>query len=471
MSNELKKITKRTTYILCLFLATTAASLGAEDSNLDSYDTTGSVFFRGGSKEYISTDDQFLEGNPHEKKRRKKETVEDDEVAVAPLAGGTAVADVEAIFSLSRTLGVTPEDAATIQLLNGIHYLDERYDSPREIDLRKQTPTKKQKIDFLRDRGMSSPNIRSKMHLFKKENPHPIRDVTNYPRRDDYPGSPSTRQVMSRLGIKEARQQLYIIPIPPLAYVEHVEPETPTERETRKARQKAEFKAQFEAKETARLNESFGQMAEEGVAAVTKHHQDEMTEALSHFKEYFEYLEAKKARYIAYLEAKKAFGKKRTKGAKLMKEEKMRWPDAVGAFNQYVAPLMTRVEVEGYEVYFSLKTLDFNRIHMGTGLKNYEAMRLGSTPTGADGSAMNFHHVTQLDLHVHDVKIDEDAKDAQEGPFKLVLIPYFLHSEYSGCLHFDGATYVLPRAEIDRAAFGRSRIQINKKLVELFYKG
>jgi hypothetical protein len=449
----------------CLLFPLCTPSISVEEED---------VFYQGGTTSFSQNkwdierdkaDDVFSVQENAKTKRRKTDTTrkDDNEDSSPSLSTCLSPTKLKPIVALAERLRVTYVEAAQILLLNATQYIDVTYESPEEVDLKHQTPTKASHIGFLREQGVSSPHIRTEMHRFKKLNRHSIRDLTNYPLNPALPGTPSARAVMgSRVKLIEEKQRGNLTSFPPLAFVEPVEPETPEQRLERKVRQKLEFRAQFLAKEAAALLKwDPTQLSENMAQLVGEKHRAELSLILTPFQGYFDYLEARKTRYLEYTSQK-------SQGAKV---QKLRWPDVVGAFNEFVAPSMTRLEIAGYEVYFILSTIDFQRTHAATGLLNHEAMKDGYSPAGLDGNPMNLHHVTQLDLHVHHVQVDDETRKAQEGPFKLVLIPACIHTEHSGSLHFDSETYVLPQKEINRTEFGKSRAIIMQKIVELFYKG
>gem|GEM_PF-3537394 len=328
-----------------------------------------------------------------------------------------------------QEFGITPKDMAELQILNASFWAevpDRENINPQQI-----TPTKTQKYYA---HGGTSREIESSIQHLKKLFPNRVQNK-DFVRSDLIISSPAAREILSRENVKKARKLDLVSPLPPIAFVEQVEPETKEQRRVRKERQKAEF----EAAEAQQGN--FPQQLSE-----------ELADALEPWKPYFAYIQMKKTKYL------EGHG------------NKLRWPDLVGAFLKYVAPYMTCVEIDGYEVYFSLKTLKFKR-NGQRNLLNHESMAQGLCPIGADGQTMNYHHVTKLDRHVHQVQIDEDTKKAQEGPYKIVLIPGTIHTEFSGLLHCEDGTYILPHNEINRSLFGNSRQEFNKTLAAQFFKG
>lgn len=149
----------------------------------------------------------------------------------------------------------------------------------------------------------------------------------------------------------------------------------------------------------------------------------------------------------------------------------LKWPDLVGAFLKFIAPHMEYCGgkgYEGYDVYISLKSLNFERKNVKNKKPNYILMKDGKNPYGSDGFIMEWHHFTRIDVHSHDIKIDQTTKDNHEGPYILILIPNFLHKEYDALLH--PSNYVAPRNEINRTAFGTSRAVINQRVENKYYQ-
>ena len=115
---------------------------------------------------------------------------------------------------------------------------------------------------------------------------------------------------------------------------------------------------------------------------------------------------------------------------------------------------MTRLDIEGYEIYFSKETLDIDR-EDPDGVSNKDIMKLGCCPIGADGKSMNFHHLTHYDFETHKIRSI------------IVVITEYLHKTYSGNLHFGEKTYQdLPRKKVNRCSWNDVRPEFNKAIIK-----
>ncbi len=315
-----------------------------------------------------------------------------------------------------------------LQILNAALYKPEV--TSDNVTLSSFTP---KKVQGYYEAGGETLELERRIGILKTLHPEPIRDTVQFPRSDQQIFSPAARH-LPRREVAELRSLKLVSHLPDYATVEPIVAETEEERISRKESQKKEFEA-----------------SEALLGNFPKQLISEREKALKPWIPYFKYVDMTKNKYL------EGCGRK------------LRWPDLAEAFSKYVAPHMIYLAIEGYEVYFSLETLDFKRIDVETQKPNYITMENTNCPIGVDGEKMNWHHVLRIDVHSHDVKIDETTKKNCEGPYKLVLIPAFLHTEYTEFLH--PVHYVAPRVDIDRSAFGKSRKAINQKIKALYYKG
>lgn len=319
------------------------------------------------------------------------------------------------------------KSALEVQLLNAALYSADV--TGEGDDLRHLTP---QKVLSFRNAGGQTPDLREKLKVLKKIHPKHIKDTGAFPRDDEKLFSPSVRN-LPREVVANLRSNGLVLHLPDYSTREPIVAETEEERAGRKERQRKEFES---------LELQAGRIPE----LLTT----EREIALQPWVPYFKYIDMRQKQY----------------------EDKqghiLRWGDLVGAFLKYVAPHMVYLEIEGYDVYFSLKTLNFERKNWKDQKENHILMKNGKCPYDLNGSIMNWHHVTRMDVHSHGIKIDEATKRSCEGPYKLVLIPAFIHTEYDAFLH--PQHYVESNKELNRAAFGSSREIINQKVRELFYE-
>lgn len=315
------------------------------------------------------------------------------------------------------------KEALEVQILNASLYQTKL--TSKNVDLSYFTPTKVE--GYLRAGG-ESPELRTNIRVLKTSYPKPILDIEHFSRDDQKIFSPAVRH-LPRQTVEQLRLSEVVRHLPDYATREPITVETNEERIVRKETQRKEFE-ELEAK----------------AGRISTHITSERERALKPWIPYFNYITMKKDQGFL-----------------------LRWPDLVGAFLKYVAPCMKYLEIEKYDVYFSLDTLDFERKNAENGKANHALMQSGKCPYGVDGFIMNWHHVTRIDVHSHDIKIDDTTKQNCEGPYKLVLIPAFIHTEYDALLH--PSHYVAPRKEIDRADFGDSREVINQTVRDQFYVG
>jgi hypothetical protein len=238
--------------------------------------------------------------------------------------------------------------------------------------------------------------------------------------------------VLSRTETLEARKGSHIVSLPATAFIKAEMVESPEERRARKEKQMAEF----EAAEAAR-----------GISIV--HLEEENQTALQPWLGFFKYIDFKKERIT------------------LGSDKKMKWPDIADAFSKFVAPHMSRHQIDGYEIYYLLKTVDFNRVNPLNQHPNYINMMHGGCPVGSDNDSMEWHHVTRFDKS-HKIKIDEPTLLAYEGPLKIILIPAWIHQQYRQ-LHLGRSFYKKPRTKMDRSYFGEYRELFNQHIVKTHY--
>lgn len=314
------------------------------------------------------------------------------------------------------------KEAWEVQILNAALYRPEV--TSKEVDLKYFTP---QKVNGFRNAGGETPDLRNKLKALKTLHPKPIKDIEAFPRNDEKLYSPAVR-ILPRDVVAKLRTNAIVFHLPDYATREPIVAESEEERTARKERQRKEFE-ELEAKS----------------GRISIHLTSEREIALMPWLPYFDYIKMTQKQEVL-----------------------LRWPDLVGAFLKYVAPHMTYLKCEGYDNYFSLKTLNFERINAKDNKENHIIMEDRKNPYGGDGLIMNWHHATRIDVHSHDIKIDKATEENREGPYILVLIPDFIHKEYDALLH--PQNYVAPRKEIDRTAFGDSRGTINQTVQRLYYE-
>ncbi len=135
------------------------------------------------------------------------------------------------------------------------------------------------------------------------------------------------------------------------------------------------------------------------------------------------------------------------------KVKKIRKAEIEDAFENFVAGKLIRLDVEGYELWFS-KEIDLDR-EDGNGETNLERMARGLCPIGADGETMNFHHLTHYDFKTHKIRS--------------IIVPLTEHVHKKYPFHFGRNTYQdLPRKKVNRNEWNKVRPLFNKALAEYF---
>ena len=320
-----------------------------------------------------------------------------------------------------------PREACEVQILNAALYKKSEVLS-MDVDLASFTPTK---INAYREAGGTTPELKTKIDVLKTLYPKEIKDIEHFPRQHDSVFSPAVRN-LPRETVGELRAQGLVFHLPDFATAEPLVIETEEQRAARKEKQKKEFEA-----------------SERILGNLPKQLISEREKILKPWVPYFNYVEMKKNQYAQGI------------------GEKMRWPELGEAFMKYVAPHMKFLEIEGFEVYFSLKVINFKRKNPKKQKENHEIMREGLAPTGVDGNLVHLHHVLQICARSHPMKVTDNMRKNRESPYKLIYVPDFIHTEYTEFLH--PVNYVTPKEEINRSSFGKSRKVIHKKVVELEY--
>lgn len=334
---------------------------------------------------------------------------------------------LESEFQCSTLFELLEEKKALeVQILNASLYQPEL--TSKNVDLSYFTPTK---VEGYRRAGGESPELMTNIRVLKTSYPKPILDIEHFSRDDQKIFSPAVHH-LPRETVGELRAQGLVFHLPDFATAEPLVIETEEQRAARKEKQKKEFEA-----------------SERILGNLPKQLISEREKILKPWVPYFNYVEMKKNQYAQGI------------------GEKMRWPELGEAFMKYVAPHMKFLEIEDFEVYYSLNVINFERKNPKNQKANYETMRKGLAPTGVDGKLIHLHHVLQICARSHPMKVTDGMKKNRESPYKLIYVPDFIHTEYTEFLH--PINYVIPRAEINRSSFGDSREAIHKKVVEVNY--
>lgn len=319
-------------------------------------------------------------------------------------------------------------EAYEVQILNDTLYKPEVSSMDMDVDLRFFTPTK---INAYREAGGTTPELKRNISVLKTLYPKEIKDTEHFPRQDDIVFSPAVRN-LPRETVGELRALGIVFHLPDYATAEPLVIETEEERAARKKRQNEEFAA-----------------SEATLGNLPKQLNSEREAVLKPWIPYFNYVRMKKDQFSQGV------------GAKL------RWPELGEAFMKYVAPHMKFLEIEDFEVYYSLRVINFKRVNPESKKENHETMGNGNAPTGVDGKPIHLHHVLQICARSHPMKVTDNMRKNRESPYKLIYVPDFIHTEYTEFLH--PVNYVTPKEEINRSSFGKSRKVIHKKVAELEY--
>ena len=294
----------------------------------------------------------------------------------------------------------------------------QKLDSKFEIDLTLLSPAKMRAFCA---EGGDLPKLKLQIGELKTEYPSPIRNIDQFPRSDDHVFSPSVGKSLSRAQLNDARKAGVVKKLFPIAYQKPVDEETEAERLARKEAQERDFLE-----------------AERRRGKIPENLHEEIQKELEIWQDYLAYIEMRKANCLA------GDGNKITRS------------DIEEAFKKFVAPKLVYIEVNGYHVYFTLKTLDFDRENK-LGDTNHQRMKEGHCPIGVDGKHMHYHHLTHYDLLTH-----------QKSSF-IVLITDNHHTTHSGFLHFTRTTYLhLPRKPVDRNLFAGERKNFNMTIASLY---
>jgi hypothetical protein len=313
-----------------------------------------------------------------------------------------------------------------LQILNAALYKPEV--TSENVSLSSFTPTK---VQGYHRAGGETLELERSIGILKTLYPEPIRDTVQFPRSDQQIFSPAARH-LPRRDVAKLRSLKLVSHLPDYAIVEPLVIETEEERAARKEKQEKEFEA-----------------SEIILGNLPKQLISEREKILKPWVPYFNYVEMKKNQLLQGIGAK------------------MRWPELAEAFMKYVAPHMEFLEIEGFEVYFSLQVINFKRKNPKNQKENHETMGEGQAPTGVDGKPIHLHHVLQICACSHPMKITESMRKNRQSPYKLTYLPEFMHTEYTEFLH--PVNYVTPKAEINRSSFGESRKVIHKKVAEVKY--
>ncbi len=261
----------------------------------------------------------------------------------------------------------------------------------------------------------SNPVERQEIIALKEKYSSPIRD----PHLTGKFLTPAARWALSRLEIVEAKGSGLVESWPADATKEPYIPETEEEKTIRR-RHKEELSIEAEkrrGKSTKELSKEFSAEAEL-------------------WENHFTHIQLRKEEIVT------GTGKK------------IRRNEIIELFEEFVMPNYQMLEIEGYEVYFSLFSLDLARSDL-EGLSNLDRLKNSLCPIGADGETMNYHHLTHHDAKTH------------QGRSIVVLITQKLHTQFSGSLHFCESTYRdLPGTPVNRPEFKKARNEFGLKIAE-----
>lgn len=371
-----------------------------------------------------------------------------------------------------RILGLNPQETAKVQILNAALWVN--ISDLENINLQQITPTKTKNYYAY---GGVSPEIKENIRFLKRLYPHHVQNK-EFLRSDTVITSPAARQLLTREKVKAARNLNLIYSLPPIAFVEQIEPETAEEREERKKQQLKDFleveklRGKISEEQIAEiLTQTGGGKSKESIAEIKKEieiWQDHLNyinmrkkqltvgkEELLDEDEFGDESEDDNENVLCKIE--KAGSEAEVVGLGmdyLEKIKKIRKAELEDSFENFVVDKLTRLDVEGYEIYFSRETLDISR-EDADGVSNQDIMKLGYCPIGADGEPMNFHHLTHYDFETHKIRSI------------IVVITDYLHKTYSGNLHFGRNTYQdLPRKKVNRQNWNTVRPEFNKAIIK-----
>jgi len=315
------------------------------------------------------------------------------------------------------------------------------------VDLTLITP---EKIKDFKNSGGSTPELREKFVSLRRERP-PIRNIILFPPSTLEIFSPVARQVLPRNIIGKARNAGAVVSLPMIAHLEPIIEETEEERAERKAQQEKDFLE-----------------AEQRRGKVPENLKAEMRKEFEIWQDHLNYIQMRKIQLSgeeeAVMDEVDADGEDDTDidmeeiiEKKEEKARKIRKGEIEDSFLKFVAPHLEHLEVNGYDLYFTKETLDFERTD-SKGVTNHDNMQRGECPIGSDYKRMNFHHLTHYDFATH------------KSRSIIVLITHTLHTMYSGRLHFGRTTYRdLPRKIVDRLLFSPERRTFNEAIANNSY--
>lgn len=379
---------------------------------------------------------------------------------VATIETPTAGQDLsEQTIQTLRDLGVDEKDIVLARIASSCLHKEMRIQatSSKEevtLDFGLVSPEKIREFELL---GGIVEEINNKVREVKQARPSPIRHPDYASKEHLY--SPAALVTLPR---RLARDSKVVRKLPFSAHGEPIRLETPDEREQREIRQKMEF-LQNEKKrgksekdlESVLIGER--ELFKEYLDYVQRRKQalggDDIVEGAGDDDEVVEGDAVWDADDVDDLEdAEDDVDEFDSQGgAKITKSE------LESKFIELVAPKLTHMEVDGYDLYISPQTFDSARVQK-SGHTNAEVMEdLGKSPIGPDGKPMNFHHLTHYDFKTHrTVSI-------------IVLLTASHHKEFSGLWHFGTKTYRLPRKRVARHLFNPARQEFNREIIRKFF--
>ncbi len=317
----------------------------------------------------------------------------------------------------------------------------QKLDSKFEIDLTLLSPAKMRAFCA---EGGDLPKLKLQIGELKTEYPSPIRNIDQFPRSDDHVFSPSVGKSLSRAQLNDARKAGVVKKLFPIAYQKPVDEETEAERLARKEAQERDFLE-----------------AERRRGKIPENLHEEIQKELEIWQDYLTYIKLRKNQLFGEEDTEIIEDEDEDEEDKGVIEEKadreegikkIRKGEIEDTFFRFVASKLTRLEINGYEVYFTKETLDLDRTDKK--VTNWKNMQRGKCPIGPDQKPMNFHHLTHYDYATHKIKSI------------IVLITQTLHTTYSRSLHFSRTTYRdLPRKKVIRTLFNSARGTFNQAIV------
>lgn len=388
--------------------------------------------------------------------------------SVTPVSIGEVVDDeADDLFDINEetraylsSQGKSKKDILLASIANRALYKEMREDpdaSPSKLtlDLSQVSPAK---LAAFKGVGGTEKELLEALLVMKKERPQPIvhpefvQDGTLY--------SPAGKLVFSsRREMQQARSASVVRKLDYASHIIPITPETAAERKEREVRQYNTFleqeklrgKSEDDLKKELQLEQdTFGEYLIYVKRRKIELGADDSSNEESNEEDESDIDTAPEAG-LAAVEADDIEDKAEEIGSSVQKITK---GELETRFEQLVAKKLTHFSVEGYDLYFSPKTLDLDRIQKD-GYTNREAMMMGRTPIGSDGKLMNYHHLTHYDAKTHKSKSI------------IILISHNLHKGCSGLLHFGAQTYRLPRQRVDRLKFDPAREAFNRAIVKV----